>query len=428
MAIRTAALLTLIFFLLLSPIFAVRGQSAEPPLVLSELIEEALKASPEILAAGDRALASRHRIPQAKSLPDPMLMFGYQNEGFDKITLGEEPNSQGMFSLSQMFYFPGKRALKGEMATRDSEGLQALQDATRRKVVTRVRELYYDLFLSYRVVELIQDRIALFGQVEEAALARYSSGTGTQQEVVMSQTEKYMLLEREEMQRQKIEAFQAMLNAAIGRDVDTPLGRPTETPPTGFDATPEELNALVRANSPEMKWKEKMVQTAEAKLQMANKEYYPDFTISAGYYPRTKGLLDMWNLTATINLPIFYKSKQDQAVAEAGAGLSEAKRELKATEYMLSSGVRDSYSMVRAANRLMVLYRDGLLPKATQDVQLGLTGYISGKTEALTVITRIKALLDAETLYWIQRTEREKAIARIEAVTAPAALPGGDQK
>jgi outer membrane protein TolC len=136
----------------------------------------------------------------------------------------------------------------------------------------------------------------------------------------------------------------------------------------------------------------------------------------------------MWNLTATINLPIFYKSKQDQAVAEASAGLSEAKRELKATEYMLSSGVRDSYSMVKAANRLMVLYRDGLLPKATQDVQLGLTGYISGKTEALTVITRIKTLLDAETLYWIQRTEREKAIARIEAVTAPAALPGGDQK
>lgn len=167
MAIRIAALLTLIFFLLLSPIFAGRGQSAEPPIVLSELIEEALKSSPEILAAGARVQASRHRIPQAKSLPDPMFMFGYQNEGFDKITIGEEPNAMGMFTLSQMFYFPGKRALKGEMATRDSEGLQALQDATRRKVVTRVKELYYDPFLSYRVVELIQDRMALFGQVEE---------------------------------------------------------------------------------------------------------------------------------------------------------------------------------------------------------------------------------------------------------------------
>ena len=191
----------------------------------------------------------------------------------------------------------------------------------------------------------------------------------------MAQTEKYMLLEREEMQRQKIEAFQAMLNAAVGRDMDTPLGRPAETPQTGFDATPEELNALVRANSPEMKWKEKMVQAAEAKLQMANKEYFPDFTLSAGYYPKNRGLPDMWSLSASINLPIFYKSKQDQTVAEASAGLSEAKRELKATEYMLSSGVRDSYSMVKAANRLMALYRaTGSCPRLPRTYSSGSQG------------------------------------------------------
>ena len=64
----------------------------------------------------------------------------------------------------------------------------------------------------------------------------------------------------------------------------------------------------------------------------------------------------------------------------------------------------------------MGLYKTGLIPKTEQDFELALTGYVSGKIEAITVINRLKALLDYETLYWGQFVEREKTIARIEAI------------
>ncbi len=67
-------------------------------------------------------------------------------------------------------------------------------------------------------------------------------------------------------------------------------------------------------------------------MKLARKEYYPDFTISANYFYRSGPFLDMWNLTASIPLPIYQKTKQDQAVLEARASLSEAKQELQATE------------------------------------------------------------------------------------------------
>jgi hypothetical protein len=73
--------------------------------------------------------------------------------------------------------------------------------------------------------------------------------------------------------------------------------------------------------------------------------------------------------------------------------------------------------MMGSAEQLMALYRDGLIPKTYQDFQLSLTGYRSGKIEAITAISRLKALLDYETSYWTQYVEREKAIARIEALT-----------
>jgi hypothetical protein len=57
------------------------------------------------------------------------------------------------------------------------------------------------------------------------------------------------------------------------------------------------------------------------------------------------------------------------------------------------------------------------MPKTYQDFEAALAGYTNGKTEAITVINRLKALIDFETLYWARVAEREKASARFEAMT-----------
>jgi hypothetical protein len=73
--------------------------------------------------------------------------------------------------------------------------------------------------------------------------------------------------------------------------------------------------------------------------------------------------------------------------------------------------------MAQTGEKLMTLYKEGVSPKIRQDFQLSLSGYATGKTEAITAISRLKALLDTELLYWAQYVEREKAIARLEALT-----------
>jgi cobalt-zinc-cadmium efflux system outer membrane protein len=391
--------------------------AAENELKLQDLIEEALKNSPEVLAAEARVAASKYRIPQATSLPDPMFMFGYQNEGWEKYTYGESQDAQWMFSVSQMFPFPGKLFLKGEMAAKDSEGLESSLSAVRLKTVSRVKELFFDLYHAYKDIDLIKDKAVLFSRIEEAALARYSAGMGQQQEVLMAQIEKYMLLEREEMLRQKIQSFEAMLNTTIGRAVASPLVRPETPQYSEYPGSLEELLARALANSPEIRAREKMIASAETKVKMAKKEYYPDFTLNAGYFNRGGGTFpDMWSLTTTMNIPLYYKTKQRQAVFEAEASSSEARQELEAAKLMLASSIRDNYSMHKTAGKLMELYRDGLIPKTYQDFESALAGYTAGKTEAITVINRLKSLIDFELLYWAQFSEREKAIARFEAM------------
>jgi len=393
------------------------GSAFAQDLKLDDLVNEALKNNPEILAHGARIEGARERIPQARSLPDPMLMVGYQNEGFNRYTYGEEQGAQWMFGATQQFLFPGKRALKGEMAKLDAESQEAMLELLKLRTVARVRELYLELFLAYKNIDLLRERQILFARVEDLAVVRYGTGKGMQQEVLMAQTEKYMLLEKEVMFKQKIESLEAMLKATIGREGSASLGRPGNLSVQPFTYKTEEAVEMAIQNSPEIKSRSKMIEAAETKVRMAKKEFFPDFSINAIYYKRTGDFMDMWSLTSTINVPIYFFTKQKPALSEAKAGFIQAKQEQEAAKLMITAAIRDNMSMIRSADTLLELYKNGLIPKNTQDVDLALSGYATGRTEAIVVLSRLKTLLEYETQYWTQFTEREKAVARLHAIT-----------
>ena len=416
-----------VFFLCAAPVMAV--DAAGGTLELQPLIGEALQNNHDVWVAGAKWKDSSSKIKLAGSLPDPMVMIGYQNEGWNEYTFGKMEGAQWMYSVSQMFPFPGKRALKEEMASRDADTAEAMYRAARLGIVARVKELYYDLFETYQDIDLVRERTALFGRIEEAALARYATGMGQQQEVLMAQTEKYMLLEREAMLKQKRQSLEVMLVAAVGRGGNTPLGRPVEPQASTLALSEDELVQRAVESSPEVVSREKMMRASEAGVHMAEKEYYPDVTLAGWVATRGGPFEDMWSITATFNIPLYYKSRQGATLASARAMSSAALHDLAGIKAMLVSSVRENYSMVRSSETLMNLYRTGLIPKTRQDFELSLSGYRTGKAEEITVISRLKALLDYETSYWTQFVAREKAIARLEALTGTGdqAVAQGEQ-
>ena len=347
-----------------------------------------------------------------------MFMFGYQNEGLSSYNYGESPDAKWMFEVSQMFPYAGKRGLKGKMAAADAESLRSSYEALRLRVITRVTELFYELFLVHKNLEVLAVRADILSKIEEAALARYSAGMASQQDVIMAQAERYMLLEKEEMLRQKIPSLEAMLSLSLGRESYMPLGLPAPPPVTmKYEPSSDELIQQAYESSPEVKVKQKMLASAETKVSMAKREYFPDVTLNAGVETRGGNFGDMYRATSTINIPLYYKTKQEPAVREAEAGLQESKHEFEATKLMIASAIRENHAMIKSAERLMDLYRNALIPKATQDFDLSLSQYTSGRMEAGGVIAKLKALLDFDLSYWSQYSEREKAVARVEALT-----------
>ena len=293
---------SIVFILMLA---ASAGFSQETALKLDDIVQEALRNNPEIKASEAGVSASRHRIPQASSLPDPSVSVGYQNDGFDRYTYGESSDSQWMFSASQTFPYPGKRSLREAMTLQETESLSASHDALRLKVTQKVKELYYDLFLSHKNIALIKGNTSLSAEIEESALSRYASNSASQQDVIVAQEAKYMLLEKEAMEQRRIESLEAMLNQALGRNVNAKLGIPEDLVPTPFDVTLDELLQMTDHQSPDLASKDKMVKATESRLSLAKKEAFPDFTLSANYFNREGEFKDMWSLSLGISLPIF---------------------------------------------------------------------------------------------------------------------------
>ncbi|MRR18384.1 MAG: hypothetical protein EG826_18230, partial [Deltaproteobacteria bacterium] len=216
--------------------------------------------------------------------------------------------------------------------------------------------------------------------------------------------------------RQKILSLEAMLRSTLGRTSSEPLGKPVDRPPSIFNT---ELGAMIsqgESHSPEIRSRERMIEASEAKVKMARREYLPDVTLNAGVSQRGGDFENMYSLTATFNIPLWFMTRQKPAVSEARAGLVQARQDAEAARLMIGAAIRDNYSMIRSSDKLLDLYKNGLIPKTNQDFDLAISGYATGRTDAIVVITRLKTLIDYENLYWNQYAEREKAIARIQAI------------
>ncbi len=77
---------------------------------------------------------------------------------------------------------------------------------------------------------------------------------------------------------------EAEINSVLNRRPGTTLGRPEDAPPKELSATLDELYASAAQNSPMLRRDQKMIERSELAVNSARKEYYPDVTLSGGYF------------------------------------------------------------------------------------------------------------------------------------------------
>jgi len=389
-------------------------QNPPEPLVLSDLIQEALARNPEIVAARQQREASLQRIPQARSLEDPTLSVHWWNFP-QSFNLGRADNT--IIGLSQKFPFPGKLALREAVASRSAEVTEQALRAKERDLIARVKQAYYDLFLAQKAIQIHHEQIDLLKQFVEIATAKFRAGTGSQVDVLKAQVELSSLHQQLPVLEQGRDTAQAKLNQLLDRDPRFPLASPQPPGEGRFDKDLDDLYQVATTARPELKAADLEVQRNVQSHALAQRQYYPDFDVAFQRFQNFQAN-DGFGAYLGMTLPFAFwtKPKYDAAVQEAAAAIAVARADLQTLENVTRFQIRDLLAKVRASWEVAVLYKTTVLPQAQQGVEAARAGYRTGRTGFLDLIEADRAWRGFQLEFYRALVEREHRLAELEQV------------
>lgn len=411
-----------------SVVFVQAAVAAEAPEVgLRQLIGEALKFNPEIAAALHEKDAAGHRISPAGALDDPTLEAGFLNLPINSLRFNREDMTMKMLGIAQKLPYPGKLGLRQDVAAKNSESVAFGYRETVGRVIREVRIAYYDLALIDSTIALMERNRQLIGQLLRIAEGRYSVGQSAQAEVLKAQTQLAKMTEELVRARRERRTLEADLQRALGRGAEAAAIRP-EMP--RLDAAPLSLDALREAalrERPQLLGLQALIDKSQKSLELARKEYYPDFDVRLAYGQRDRALdgmsrPDMVSLTVAINLPVWRKDKLDPLVAEAQAMREQAESLYQGQYNDLLAKLRQQVAIAEQSRESARLFETGILPQARLALESALAAYRVNRIDFPMLLDSQMAVLSYEISHAGALVALNKALAEIDQLTGKPVL------
>ena len=389
---------------------------------LDQVVAEALQNNPELQAARRDQDAAEQRIAPAGALDDPMLEAGFVNLPTGSFRFNREDMTMKMIGLSQRLPYPGKRELRQDMATKEAEaaayGLQELLNRVRRDV----KIAYFDLSLVVESTRITETNKQVLEQLSKIAEARYSVGQASQADVLKAQTQVSKMTD----ELIKLDRERRMFEAELHRLMGSPSNRPTPLPraPQLWEGSlqPELLRDAVLTSRPELRVLQTKIDRNEKAVELARKDYYPDFDVRLAYGQRDKTPTgerreDMVTLTVAINLPIWGAAKQGPRVAEAIAMREQAARMFEARRNEMLSQLRQQLASAAQSYQSAKLYETTVLTQSRLAVESSLASYRVNRVDFLTLLDNRMTVFNYEINFSTAVVNQNKALAEIEFIT-----------
>ena len=242
-------------------------------------LEFALKNNQKLQAAFTNYRAVNETIEQVSSLPD--LRLGYV-EYLKPVETRVGPQ-QRSFSISQSFPWFGTLSRGGDVNREKARAARADFDNVLLEVIAGTKTAYHEFAYLEKEIEVTGQHIRLLTQWEDVTRARYSSGSGKYVDVIKSQVELGVLLDRlaelEDQRRPLAAALNALLNRAPTAPVEIEPNPAIGIPE--FDPT-ELRDRMLLDNPALLAWDHKAQESLNAE-KFAGKQGRPKFSLGLNY-------------------------------------------------------------------------------------------------------------------------------------------------
>jgi outer membrane protein TolC len=346
---------------------------------LSDLLDYAYQASPMIRAGreGWREALSLQRVKTA--YPDPQVSVTYWPE-----SIADDLNDKKVEAMiSQTIPFPGKLSAAGKAALAESRVRRIELDRNIRDTGTAIRESFHELSYIQKATKIAGQTQALLARLttnsETAAAQNRAALIDVMKAKSQAAQSTYDVLLLSDLEKTEI----ARLNALLNRPPEAPIGPVAgeATRPVVF--TLDEIYAFAQKNREEIRMARAEIEKSSAEVSVARYETLPEFMLGVIFESTAPESADtsrenMTGVQFGMTIPLWW-GKNTGRMDASRAALEKAKAMTVVQTNDTLAAVRETWFRLQTAERLVVLYREQLIPQALKAVKTAETWFRQGE-------------------------------------------------
>ncbi|MDO8684668.1 MAG: TolC family protein [Armatimonadota bacterium] len=383
---------------------------AAEELSLNQAVELALKNNPTIAADQLSADAAKHAARGARALTNPEISVAPSIIG--------DAGADSAVLFSQPLELNGSRRVRGRIALNEAAAAGFDAASTRRDIVLRVNQSYWDVARAQEFVKLNQENIAYLESLNAAVQKQLDVGTVPGSQLIKTEVE--LAGARQELAQAKLELAQAKasMNALLNRPMDTDFAA---TGPLIFSDVTLDRNAILASaltSRPEVSAATAQVAAARTEIRAAKLRRAPDLAIQARketFDPGSDG-----GLALALLLPVLDWGSIKSDVKRAESAARSQEKQLEAVKNSVSLDVEQSIQLVNTSSQVVREYQGGILEKSEELADMARIGYEKGATGYLEVLEAQRTLRSAKTAYYSALANHAKSIAQLEWASGAA--------
>jgi outer membrane protein, heavy metal efflux system len=414
---RSLVRLMLLYVIIVPCVASAEPGVPEPkaPSTLDALVQEALAQNPTLTSARKHWQALTKVPIQVSTLPDPTV-------GLQQLTVGSPQPFSGYessdfyytgFGVSQDIPGPGKLGLRARQAEQEADAAHAAYLVQQRQIAEQVRESYFNLFYVRKMLDSLHETQSEIDRVAQTTEAQYQVAMAQQQDVLKAQLEQTEILTDLEMNQEEFEQEQTDLKAILGREEDSADIAIGDITATALAIPDSQLRRLGLANSPVLQQAHTMEEQSDTALAVAKLDYTPDFNVGYAYQKTGPGFRDYYMLSLGVKVPLYFWRKQTPAVEQAALEKESVIADSYSKRLSVLSDLENQVVALRASDRVLKLYSDGLIPQAEETLTSSTAAYRVGKVDFQSLLSAVVDALRIKQEYFRTLADHEIVVAKI---------------
>jgi outer membrane protein, heavy metal efflux system len=385
-------------------------------------VRAVLAQNPSIESARQGWRAALSRVRQAGTFDDPMIDLGIAplSIGSSQAPLGYE------VGISQKLPWFGKRGFEASASAAEAAASHSDYEALKRELALSAVVLYDQYFILARSIEINAHHVVLMRAMRDAATAQFQVGRGSAQDPLQAEAELAHMEHDTAILASQRDVTVAQMNELLHRAPELPLPPPpSELPtpaiPSSGDAAHLETDAVAQRS--EITAARQRAQGAQARADRADRESYPDVTVSTSYNSMWDTPEHRWMVGLGFNLPLETGRRAgaaDEALAMRAEFESDAARLTDAARTQVFVALKQ----LQESEHVLGLFEKRLLPVARDEIDAARAGFIASQNPFMAVVEAEKNLRSVELDYQMARAECDRHRAELDR--ALGRIPGLD--